>query len=148
MSLVNVAAKTFFMDLASALSNINWLSIVVAAISAFLIGGIWYGPVFGRAWMKEFGYTEEDIKQRNIPRTFGLSLLLAFFAAFMLDLFIGATADIIYGTMAGFFAGIGWVAAFLGILYLFEMRSAKAFVINGGYCVVSLTLMGLILGAW
>ena len=136
------------MDLASALSNINWLSIVVAAISAFLIGGIWYGPVFGRAWMKEFGYTEEDIKQRNIPRTFGLSLLLAFFAAFMLDLFIGATADIIYGTMAGFFAGIGWVAAFLGILYLFEMRSAKAFVINGGYCVVSLTLMGLILGAW
>ena len=136
------------MDLASALSNINWLSIVVAAISAFLIGGIWYGPVFGRAWMKEFGYTEEDIKQRSIPRTFGLSLLLAFFAAFMLDLFIGATADIIYGTMAGFFAGIGWVAAFLGILYLFEMRSAKAFVINGGYCVVSLTLMGLILGAW
>lgn len=140
--------KHFFMDLASALSNINWLSIVVAAISAFLIGGIWYGPVFGRAWMKEFGYTEEDIKQRSIPRTFGLSLLLAFFAAFMLDLFIGATADIIYGTMAGFFAGIGWVAAFLGILYLFEMRSAKAFVINGGYCVVSLTLMGLILGAW
>lgn len=136
------------MDLATAFTNINWLSVFVAAISTFLVGGIWYGPVFGRAWMHEFGYTEEDLKQRSVPRTFGLSLLLAFFAALILDMFIGAEADMMFGTMAGFFVGIGWVATFLGILYLFEMRSLKAYFINGGYCVLSLTLMGLILGAW
>lgn len=136
------------MDFATAFSSINWLSIIVAAVSAFLIGGIWYGPLFGRAWMKEFGFSEEDLKQRNVAKTFGLSLLLSLFAAFNLDMFIGAEATTSFGTMAGFLAGIGWVATFLGIIYLFEMKSLAAFLINAGYCIVALTTMGAILGAW
>lgn len=136
------------MDLGSALSSINWLSIVIAAISTFLVGGIWYGPIFGRAWMAEFGFTEGDLAKRSIPKTFAGSLLLALFAAIILELFIGDEATLIFGAMAGFFAGVGWVGAFLGILYLFEMRSMKAFLINAGYCTIALTLMGAILGVW
>lgn len=136
------------MDMGTAFTNINWLSIIAAGVSAFLIGGIWYGPLFGRAWMKEFGFTEEDLKQRNIPKTFGLSLVLALFAAINLDLFIGAEASLSFGAMAGLLAGIGWVATFMGIIYLFEMRSLAAFLINAGYCVIALTTMGAILGAW
>lgn len=81
-----------------------------------------------------------------MPRTFGGSLLLALFAAIILDTFIGGEATPVLGAMAEFFAGIGWVGAFLGILYLFEMRSMKAFVINAGYCTIALTGMGAILG--
>lgn len=136
------------MDMGTAFTNINWLSIIVAGVSAFLIGGIWYGPLFGRAWMKEFGFTEDDLKQRNIPKTFGLSLVLAIFAAINLDMFIGAEASLSFGAMAGLLAGIGWVATFMGIIYLFEMRSLVAFLINAGYCVIALTTMGAILGAW
>ena len=136
------------MDMGTAFANINWLSIIVAGVSAFLIGGIWYGPLFGRAWMKEFGFTEDDLKQRNIPKTFGLSLVLALFAAINLDMFIGAEASLSFGAMAGLLAGIGWVATFMGIIYLFEMRSLAAFLINAGYCVIALTTMGAILGAW
>ena len=128
--------------------NINWLSVLLAAISAFLIGGIWYGPLFGKLWMTEFGYTEEDLKKRNVAKTFGLSLLLAFLAAFILDMFIDSEADLAFGMAAGFFAGFGWVATMLGILYLFEMRSLRAFLVNAGYCIVALTLMGAILGVW
>ena len=136
------------MDLATAFENIHWLSVLVAAISSFLIGGIWYGPIFGKGWMTEFGFTEEDLKKRSMPKVFGLSLFLALVAALVLEMFIGAEADLIFGTIAGFFAGFGWVATMLGILYLFEMRSLKAYVINAGYCIVSLTIMGIILGAW
>ncbi|MEW7292832.1 DUF1761 domain-containing protein [Aquimarina sp. 2304DJ70-9] len=136
------------MDLVTAFENINWLSVIVAAISSFLVGGIWYGPVFGKSWMKEFGFKEEDLKKRSIPKTFGLSLFLAFIAALILEMFIGAEADLMFGALAGFFAGFGWVATMLGILYLFEMKSFKAYLINAGYCIVSLTLMGIILGAW
>lgn len=136
------------MDLTTALQNINWLSVLIAAISTFLIGGIWYGPIFGKAWMEAFGYTEEDLKKRNALKTFGLSLLLAFIASLILEMFIGPEADILFGMLAGFFAGIGWVATFLGILYLFEMQTLKVYLINAGYCVLSLTLMGLILGSW
>lgn len=136
------------MDVASAFANINWMSVLLAAVSAFLIGGIWYGPLFGKAWMKEFGFTVEDLKKRNVARTFGFSLLLAFLAAFILDMFIGSEADLAFGMAAGFFAGFGWVATMLGILYLFEMRSLKAFLVNAGYCTVALTTMGAVLGAW
>jgi len=136
------------MDLATGMENINWISVIVATISAFLIGGIWYGPVFGLAWMTEFGFTVEDLKKRNMSKVFGLSLVLSFIAALNLELFIGAEANLIFGSMAGFFAGIGWVGTMLGILYLFEMRSLKVYAINAGYCVVTLTVMGAILGAW
>ncbi len=136
------------MDLTTALQNINWLSVLVAAISTFLIGGIWYGPLFGKAWMTAFGFTEEDLKKRSALKTFGLSLLLAFIAALILEMFIGPEANMMFGATAGLFAGIGWVATFLGILYLFEMQTTKVYLINAGYCVLSLTLMGLILGSW
>jgi hypothetical protein len=136
------------MEIAATFSNINWISIVIASISTFVIGGIWYGPVFGRSWMAEFGFTEEELAKRPLPRTFGGSLLLALLAALILDMFIGAEATMVFGSLAGFFAGLGWIATFLGILYLFEMRSLKAFAINAGYCVISLTVMGAILGTW
>ena len=136
------------MDMATALSNINWLSVIAAAVSSFLVGGIWYGPVFGRAWMQAFGLSEEDLGKRNMPMVFGLALLLALIASINLEMFIGAEAGLAFGTAAGFFAGLGWVATFLGIIYLFEMQSMKAYLINAGYCVVALTLMGAILGAW
>ena len=136
------------MDMATAFSNINWLSVIVAAVSSFLVGGIWYGPLFGQAWMRALGLSEEELGKRNMPMVFGVALLLALFASFNLEMFIGAEADLAFGTAAGFFAGIGWVATFLGILYLFEMQSLKAYFINAGYCVFALTIMGAILGAW
>ena len=136
------------MDAGTAAANINWLSVIVAAVSSFMVGGLWYGPLFGRAWMDGFGFTEEQLGQRNMPMVFGVSLLLALIASVNLEMFIGVEADLAFGVFAGFAAGPGWVGTFLGILYLFEMRSLKVYMINAGYCVVALTLMGAILGAW
>lgn len=134
------------MDASAAFDSINWLAIIGATLSSFLIGGIWYGPLFGRSWMQEFGFTEEALGQRNLPVVFGGSLVLALFAAINLAMFLGPEANLAFGATAGFFAGFGWVAMFLGILYLFEMRSKKAFFINAGYCTLTLTVMGAIIG--
>lgn len=136
------------MDISQAFSHINWLSVIVAAASSFVIGGVWYGPLFGRAWMAEWGFTEEVLAKRNMSIVFGGSLALALLASLNLAMFLGAETSLIYGATAGFFAGLGWVSMFLGILYLFEMRSLKLFSINAGYCTLSLTIMGAILGAW
>ncbi len=50
--------------------------------------------------------------------------------------------------MAGGLAGIGWVAASLGINYLFERKSLRLFLINGGYNAVTYIVAGGIIGAW
>ncbi len=128
-------------------ANINLLAVLLASVSAFVVGGIWYGPLFGKAWMSAFGFTEESLAGRNMPKVFGIAFVLTLIAALNLELFIGPEATLLFGTGAGFAAGFGWVAMFLGILYLFEGRSMQAFAVNAGYCVVALTLMGAILGA-
>ena len=34
---------------------LNYYAIAAAAASSIVIGFIWYGPLFGTAWMKEMG---------------------------------------------------------------------------------------------
>ena len=47
-------------------ANANLLAILVAAATGFLIGGLWYGPLFGKAWMAEHGFTEEQLRAGNM----------------------------------------------------------------------------------
>lgn len=128
--------------------SINWLSVLAATVSAFMVGGIWYGPLFGKAWMSALNISEEDMAQRNMAKVFGSAFLLSLIAAINLEMFLGPEAGVGFGAAAGFAAGLGWVGMFLGILYLFENRSLKAWAVNAGYCTVALTVMGLVLGFW
>lgn len=137
------------MDMQNAFQNLNWLAILVAAASAFVLGGLWYSPLmFVRRWMKETGITEESTKSVNMIKLFGLSFILSLIASFFLAMFIGKEAGALFGAMAGFMAGLGWVFTFMGISYLFEARTLAHFLINSMYSVVSLTIMGLIIGIW
>lgn len=129
--------------------QVNWLAVIVAALSTFLIGGLWYSPaVFGKAWMKENGFTEESMKGGNMAKIFGLAFLLGFIASINLAMFLGNETDATMGAFYGFLAGFGWVATFVGTHYLFERKSFKLFLINAGYSIVALTVMGVIIGAW
>jgi len=133
----------------NAFHNLNWLAILVAAVSAFILGGLWYSPLmFVKRWMKETGITEEDTKNTNMLKVFGLSFIPSLLASFFLAMFIGAKAGAGFGAMAGFMAGLGWVFTFMGISYLFEGRTLAHFLINSVYSIVSLTIMGLIIGLW
>jgi drug/metabolite transporter (DMT)-like permease len=124
----------------------NYLGITLAALSTFLIGGLWYSPaVFGKAWMKENGFKEEDMKGGNMVKIFGLAFVLGLISAVNLAMFMGPEKNPSMGALWGFLAGAGWVATFVGTHYLFERRSFKLFLINAGYSVVALTVMGVII---
>ena len=128
---------------------LNYWAVLVSALSTFLIGGIWYSPaVFGKTWMRENGFTEEELKKGNMAKIFGLSFVLGLVAAINLAMFLGDQMDAAMGAFYGFLAGFGWVAMFIGTHYLFERKSFKLFLINAGYSIVALTIMGLIIGAW
>lgn len=131
------------------MENLNIWAVLVAALSTFLIGGLWYSPaVFGKAWMKENGFTEESLKNSNMVKIFGLAFFLAFIAAINLAMYMGPEDRPEMGALWGFLAGFGWVATFIGTHYLFERKSFRLFMINAGYSVVSLTIMGVILAIW
>ena len=130
----------------NALSNINWISVVVAAVLTFVLGGLWYGPLFGRAWQRASGVTEAQQKQASPGIVFGVSFALQLVAAIVLDLFIGAEAGFSFGLFAGLAAGLFWVATAFGVVYLFEQRPIRHWVVNAGYQVVAYGMMGAVLG--
>ncbi|MEO6150814.1 MAG: DUF1761 domain-containing protein [Mucilaginibacter sp.] len=131
------------------MSLINWPAVIVAALSGFAVGGIWYNPaVFGKAWMADSNLTQEEIAKGNKGKIFGFTfffslLMSANLAAFLAD----PATDLAWGATAGFLAGV-WTFSAIAIHSLFELKSWRLIFINGGYSVVSLTLMGAILGAW
>ncbi len=127
--------------------SINWIAVVLAAVAAFALGSIWYGPLFSKAWLRENGFTAEGVSGRRMAPLFIGSFGLTAFAAAFLAAFVGPDATAGFGAIAGGAAGIGWVATFTGIHYLYEGKSLKLFLINAGYSVSSLIVMGAIIGA-
>ena len=132
------------------ISKLNWAAIIVATLSGFVIGGLWYSKIlFGAIWMRETGITEEQAKQGNKGKLFGLAFLWTLVMAFNLAMYLNdPKTTACWGATAGFLAGFGWVAMGLFITGLFEKRSTAYMLINAGYLTVALTVMGLIIGAW
>ena len=156
----------------------NFLAILVAAVVPMVLGFIWYNPaLFGNAWMRESGMTEEKMKSGNMAVIFGvsflLSILLAFFTQFLtihqtgalgmiggdvetaLPSYTAFMAD--YGTafrtfkhgaLHGLLAGIFLVFPVMATNGLFERKSWKHIFINVGYWTLTLTIMGAIICGW
>jgi multidrug transporter EmrE-like cation transporter len=130
-------------------STINHLAVFAATISAFVLGGIWYGPLFGKAWMKENGFSEETLKGANQGKIYGLAFLWTLIMAYNLAMFLNdPSVTMEQAVMYSFFTGFGWIAMAIFVIGLFERKSMKLMVINGGYMTVALVVMGVILGAW
>ena len=140
--------------------NINWLALVAAAILPLATGFLWSGPLFGKAWMKESGMTEEKAKQMNPAKTYGLAVVFAFLLAFSIymTVMVGGPDDMrhgmepyltfkhgaLHGSMLALFVALPVFATNA----LFEQKSFKYVAINIGYWVVTMALMGGIVNAW
>ena len=128
--------------------EINWLAVALCAMSSLFLGGVWYSPaLFGKAWQDATGLSAEELAKGNMPKIFGLTLVLSFIAAAVFAMFLGPNFGIGPATAAGFSAGLCWVAASYGITYLFEHRPLKLWLVNGGYHTLQFTLFGAIIGS-
>ncbi|CAN5638774.1 hypothetical protein BH10BAC2_BH10BAC2_29240 [soil metagenome] len=131
------------------MSTINWWAVLVAGISSFVLGGVWYSPaLFGNGWMKDNNLTIEEIKKGNFGKIYGITFILSLIMSANLAMFLNdAKTDVAWGTTAGFLAGL-WVFCAVAMHGLFEHRTGRLIFINGGYSIVGLMLMGAIIGLW
>ena len=129
--------------------ELNVLAVLAAAVATFVLGGLWYSPaLFGKAWQREAGVTDEQMRTSNKAMIFGLAFVLSLVAALVFAMFLGPRPPVNLGLGAGFAAGLCWVAASFGINYLFEQRSLRLWLINAGYHTLQFTIIGLILALW
>ncbi len=130
------------------LEGINWLAVLVAAVSAFMLGGLWYGPLFKNAWCRENGMDPDCPPTGHPAKIFGTAFLAALVAAVLFAIYLRANPPLLIAVHAGFLVGLGFVATSFGINYAFAQRSFKLWLIDGGYHVLQFTLYGLVLGLW
>lgn len=58
--------------------EMNWISLVVAALSTLIVGFVWYHPkTFGTIWIKEAGLTPEALEKGNMLKIFGLTFIFS-----------------------------------------------------------------------
>lgn len=126
--------------------EVNYIAVALAALSAFLLGGLWYSPaMFANRWMRLTGQSEETLKGGNMAMIFGGAFVLNLIAAWVLAMFLGPM-PLHQATLAGLSVGLCWVATSLGVNYLFERRPLGLWLINSGYFVLQFTIMGAIIG--
>jgi hypothetical protein len=144
--------KTFKRTKELAVENIsiNHLAVFVCALLNLALGALWYSPaLFYRAWLSETGLREEQLAQSNPAKTYGLTFLFALVISYNLAFFLGdGQTTPVWGVTAGFLAGFGWSTLIFAIIALFERRSWKYILINGGFITVYFTLIGFVLGLW
>lgn len=127
--------------------DVNLIAVMLCAVSSLVLGGIWYSPMlFAKPWQRAAGLSDEQLKSGNMAMIFGLTFVLSLVAAFIFAMFLGRNFGLGPAIGAGASAGLCWVAASLGISYLFEHRPLNLWLINGGYHTLQFTLFGVILG--
>ncbi|MBD9467642.1 DUF1761 domain-containing protein [Pseudoxanthomonas sp. PXM01] len=128
------------------MDGINLWAVMAAALSSFLLGGIWYGPLFGKAWSTAAGMDPQ--KQGHPGKIFGGAFVFSLVAATVFAWLLGPAPALATAVCTGALAGIGLVAASFGINYLFAQRGTTLWLIDAGYHTLQFTLFGLILGLW
>ena len=128
------------------MANANWLAIIVAALSGFLIGGIWYGPLLGKAWMKEHDFTMEELGKGNMMLIYGTTFLLSLVSAIFLGHMLTHFGEMSLRSTMMISTGValGFIVPAIGINYLFSRKSLKLFFIDAGYWIAFYAAMGLV----
>jgi len=128
--------------------SVNWWSVLVAALAGFVVGGLWYGPLFQKPWMRLSGMTKEKGAQGSMPLTFGGAYVLNLIGALGIAVILGEHVGVGIGAHVGAFVAFFFIATALGVIYLFEQRPFKLWLINASYQIVNFAAMGAIIGAW
>lgn len=134
------------------LSNAPWLQIAVAGIAYFILGALWYArPVFGNVWAAGHNIVMTEESKKRMPMMMIMTLLATVAMTIGMGLamhVMQAPGTCMNGIKTGLFMGGVFAALPMGINYLYLGKSFKLWLIDAGYHVVGLTLVGIILSVW
>src|SRR3954469_21780742 len=129
------------------------LHILAAAVAAWLIGALWYSPVmFAKAWVKAHGYTAEQIAAMQVMqgKVIAATLVAMILMASVLQIFLShlGADSVADGVLWAFHAWLGFALPLGFIAHLYSGKKLAAWLIDTGYQLVYLLVMGAILGGW
>ncbi|HEU5260136.1 MAG TPA: DUF1761 domain-containing protein [Gemmatimonadales bacterium] len=135
-------------------TTVNILAVIVAAVATFILGAVWYSPVlFAKQWMQAHGYTPEkveEMRKKGMARAYAVSVLCYLAMAYVLALLASYTqaTTLAQGLWLGFLAWLGFAAPLGLTANMFSDKPIAVWVIDAGYQLAHLLLMGAIVSLW
>lgn len=125
--------------------NINWLAVIVAIVLMEALGFLWYGPLFGKAWMAALGHT---LPAGGQPLNMALGVVDAAIIAVGLAWLIGrlGARTLRAAVAAALAAWFLFDFTTMAVDYLYEGQSTTLVGINMGYQLAAYVLTGVVLG--
>lgn len=126
--------------------DLNWIAVVLAAVVYFVLGAVWYGPLFGKMWVAGMGLNPDSMQaaKSGFVITFVANLGLATALASITAGLTGAGAAM----QAAFWLWLGLVATTATVNAVWDSRPWSVLAINQGYHLVAMLLAAAIVGAW
>jgi hypothetical protein len=129
---------------------VNWLAVIVAALANYVIGALWYGVLFRKAWLRLSGVSEMKVT--------ALSVILALVGALLTSWILGhaitfasaylKTSGVGAGLTTGFFNWLAFIAPVTIGVVTYEKKPFALWILNNAYWLISLLVMGIILSVW
>jgi hypothetical protein len=139
---------------------INYLAVVVAGVASFVLGFLWYGPLFGKQWIKMMKIPSEKVaamKKKGmgpmVPQML-MALVASIVMSFVMahSLIFASSYLGVYGISAGlqgaFWNWLGFMVPIVLSGTLWEGKSWNLFAFNAAYYLVSLAVIGSIISTW
>lgn len=136
---------------------INYWAVLVSAIASMVLGFLWYGPVFGKMWINLSGHTPQNsdaAKKKAMTTGYVLGFIGALVMAYVLahalvfaEAYLKASG-VSAGLMAGFWNWLGFIAPVTLGMVLWDGKPWKLWILNNGYHLLNLLIMGVILALW
>jgi hypothetical protein len=130
--------------------GINYVAVLVAALSGFAVGAIWYGPLFGKHWMLVAGPQNEENPRFNVPGIYALTFLLSLLAAVIMALVMHQVhaSGALAGARIGALLWLGFILTVRVTEAMFNGTNMRLVMIDAGYRLIWTVVMGVILGVW
>jgi hypothetical protein len=136
--------------------TINYWAIIVGAVAAMVVGSIWYGPLFGKAWTRIIGATDMDLQKRKEMQKKAMPLYLVQFVLTVFQVLVLAhliaDTQIVSGLERALWIWAAFVVPTIAGTAMWNNNSAKTkwaqFLIQSGYQLVMFIIFGLLLMYW
>ncbi|MEO5499739.1 MAG: DUF1761 domain-containing protein [Candidatus Saccharimonadales bacterium] len=134
--------------------SVNYLAVLLAALSTMAVGSVWYSPAgFYKQWAKLAKVKEnKNITGKQMAVMYGSVLIASTIMAYVLAHVAFLSNQYFQNAFwqdavtTAFWLWLGFVATRFYVHDTFENRAGKLTVLNSGYELATLLVMGLIIG--
>ena len=132
--------------------SINFLAVLVAAIAAIVLGFLWYGPLFGKTWIKLMGMDKKKMDKnmkKKMTKSYVILVITTLVTSYVLAHFVKYLGTTVSDALqTAFWIWLGFVATIQIGIVLWEGKPWKLYLINASHQLVNLAVMATILALW